>query len=128
LRQLGYGLWILRLYSKDSITADQTTRKRRKAQDPSQIQIGERSGRFCINFVKQESQKEAKKISLSFHHLQVQKELVDLENKVLREALQVKKKHKNKGRSLIFNSIRSIMVGLCSGHQARSGRPMPVRL
>jgi hypothetical protein len=47
-----------------------------------------------------ESQKESKKISLSFHHLQVQKELVDLENKGLREALQVKKKHKNKGKKL----------------------------
>jgi hypothetical protein len=50
--------------------------------------------------VGKEAQKEAKKISLSFHHLQVQKELVDLENKGLREALQVKKKHKNKEKKL----------------------------
>jgi hypothetical protein len=50
--------------------------------------------------VGKEAQKEANKISLSFHHLQVQKELVDLENKGLREALQVKKKHKNKEKKL----------------------------
>jgi hypothetical protein len=49
--------------------------------------------------VKKDAQKEAKKISLSFHYLQVQKELVDLENKGLREALQVKQKHKNKGKT-----------------------------
>jgi hypothetical protein len=36
---------------KDSITADQTTTKRREAQGPSQIQIGERSGRFWINLL-----------------------------------------------------------------------------
>ncbi|KAF1936086.1 hypothetical protein EJ02DRAFT_355103, partial [Clathrospora elynae] len=44
--------------------------------------------------------KEANKLTHSFHHLQVQKDLLQHENEGLREVLSTKKKHKKKGKVL----------------------------
>jgi hypothetical protein len=50
--------------------------------------------------VKDQSSKDARKLSQSFHHLSVQNQLLHHEIEGLKEALAVKKKHKRLGKSL----------------------------
>ncbi|KAF2831093.1 hypothetical protein CC86DRAFT_430771, partial [Ophiobolus disseminans] len=50
--------------------------------------------------VKDEGAKEAKELSLTLYHLQVQNKLLNHEKSGLREALVIKKKHKKCGKPL----------------------------
>jgi hypothetical protein len=50
--------------------------------------------------VKDQSSKDARKLSQSFHHLSVQNQLLHQEIEGLKEALATKKKQKNRGKPL----------------------------
>jgi hypothetical protein len=69
--------------------------------------------------VKVRAEKQAQELIQIFYHLQVQNELITQENKGLKEAAQIRKKHKKKGIFLDFNSDKSIMVVQFSGLQGR---------
>jgi hypothetical protein len=99
LRWLGYFQWIPALSSKDSRAA-----------------------------VKDTQQEEAKKLSLSLHHLSVQNHLLKHENEGSIEILHTKRSTRRRAKPLTFNSAESIMVGLSSGILARWGRHVLERL
>ena len=71
---------------------------------------------------------ESKKISQSFHSISVQNQLLQHENKGLREALANKKRSaRSVAKLLISSSARRTMVELFSGHQGRSEMHVLVR-
>jgi hypothetical protein len=69
-------------------------------------------------------QEDSKKLSLSLHHLSTENQVLHYENQGLREALQVEKKYKNKGKVLDLQQRQEYHGGgvLYSPKKVREGR------
>jgi hypothetical protein len=80
--------------------------------------------RLLRSAVRDVHQEDSKKLSLSLHHLSTENQVLHYENQGLREALQVKKKHKNKGKVLDLQQRQEYHGGgvLYSPKKVREGR------
>ena len=98
------GIWpkdrnaILKRFHPQTPDEDQST-----SSSPSLSEADFKNIREVVqSVVKERADKEAKKVTQAFHHLQVQNELLHCELEGLREASTTKKKHKKKGKALNF--------------------------
>jgi hypothetical protein len=80
--------------------------------------------RLVRSAVKDVHQEESKKLSLSFHHLSTENQVLHYENQGLREALLIKKKHKSKGKVLNLQQRQEYHGGgvLYSPRKVREGK------
>jgi hypothetical protein len=80
--------------------------------------------RLFRSAVKDVHQEDSKKLSLSFHHLSTENQVFHYETQGLREALQVKKKHKSKGKVLDLQQCQEYHGGgaLYSPRKVREGK------
>jgi hypothetical protein len=80
--------------------------------------------RLVRSAVKDVHQEESKKLSLSLHHLSTENQVIHHEIQGLREALQVKKKHKVKGKVIDLQQRQEYHGGgvLYSPRKVREGK------